>query len=684
MGNLKEFHKDFIQTTLSIADSRGLLNPQAFFENVCEDLVSTGELSVNYTEADIKNLNGRKPIEAYGFDFDDERKILSVLTHEFFQEDEIKTLTLDNINKKIKRLNNFVTKCFEGLYQDLEETSPAYSMAYQIYFKYKNNEINKVKLFLLTDGQISRNFKRVESYSYEHLEFEMRIIDIEYLFNNYSSQTTDSSFEIDTNIPYLKIPGESEVYDSYLSYLNGNQLFDIYDQFGKRLLEQNVRTFLQFRGSVNKGIRNTISGAPQDFFAYNNGITATASKIETEGGVITKLYDFQIVNGGQTTSSIYAAKKKEGIDISRVSVQMKLSVINAGESHSEFVSKVAEYANTQNKVNKSDFFSNSPFHKDMKTYSTRTWVNPINGSQKRTKWYYERVRGEYLNEQLYLTKANQKRFMIEHPKNQLIDKTFLAKSESTWLQKPHVVSKGAQYCFSDFATYITELLEVNNLAITESYFQDAVSRIILFRTVEKMISNADWYTGGYRAQTVTYTIAYLSNWVNKKKKYFNFSTVWENQSIDRDLSKEIEIIAKNIHEKIIHPPTGQSNISQWCKKESCWEEVKKIDLSLSIPERFLKNKEEVMYEKKEEKSLKKLDSSIEMQAFVIELGIEKWKQIFEYCSKDENKKGLTESSMRSLSNIANKRDYYPATDKQINELFKIYERVVLNEGLVLK
>ena len=370
---------------------------------------------------------------------------------------------------------------------------------------------------------------------------------------------------------------------------------------------------------------------------------------------------------------------KEGIDVSRVSVQMKLSVINAGESHSEFVSKVAEYANTQNKVNKSDFFSNSPFHKDMKTYSTRTWVNPINGSQKRTKWYYERVRGEYLNEQLYLTKANQKRFMIEHPKNQLIDKTFLAKSESTWLQKPHVVSKGAQYCFSDFATYITELLEVNNLAITESYFQDAVSRIILFRTVEKMISNADWYTGGYRAQTVTYTIAYLSYWVNKKKKYFNFSNVWENQLIDRDLSKEIEFIAKNIHEKIIHPPTGQSNISQWCKKESCWEEVKKIDLSLSIPERFLKNKEEVMYEKKEEKSLKKLDSSIEKQAFVVELGIEKWKQIFEYCSKDENKKGLTESSMRSLSSIANKRDYYPATDKQINELFKIYERVVLDE-----
>lgn len=684
MTTLEDFHDDLIQTTLSIADSRGLLNSQAFFEYVCEELSSTGELSVNYSEADIRILKGRNPVEAYGYDFDDERGVLSILTHEFFQEDQIQTLTLDAIDKKIKRLKNFLIRCMDGFFKELEETSPAYSMAYQIYCRLKDKEINKVKFFLLTDGQISKNFKGKKLDEIDGIsDLELRIVDVDYLFKNYSSKNVDTTFAVDVKIPYLKIPSDSQVYTSYLTYLSGDQLFEIYDQYGKRLLEQNVRTFLQFKGSVNKGIRNTISGAPSNFFAFNNGITATASRILIEDDHIVKLFDFQIVNGGQTTSSIYAAKKKEGLDVSQVSVQMKLSVIEAGEEHSEFVSRVAEYANTQNKVNKSDFFSNSPFHKDMKKYSSHTWVNPINGSQKKTRWYYERVRGEFLNEQIYLSKSKQKQFLLENPKNQLIDKTFLAKSESSWLQKPHIVSRGAQYCFSDFATYISELLEKNNLAITEKYFQDAVSKIILFRTIERMISNSDWYTGGYRAQTVTYTISYLAHYIADSKQNFNFKIIWDEQAVDNDLFEEIEKIAKRIHFEIIKPPTGYSNISQWCKKEGCWTLIKDLKIDLNVPKRFYKNQEEVKYEKRQEKSLKKVDSIIEIQTFIFELPKDQWKQIFNYCSKVENRKGISSFAFTALSKFSNTEGYFP-TENQCVELYKIYKRVVEEERLILK
>jgi hypothetical protein len=41
MVSLEEFHQDFLQSILSDADSRGLMKPQAFFENVCEELIST-------------------------------------------------------------------------------------------------------------------------------------------------------------------------------------------------------------------------------------------------------------------------------------------------------------------------------------------------------------------------------------------------------------------------------------------------------------------------------------------------------------------------------------------------------------------------------------------------------------------------------------------------------------------
>ncbi len=581
------------------------------------------------------------------------------------------------------RLYNFIVKSFEGLYKKLEETSPAYSMSYNIYRKFQSGDINRVKMFLLTDGLISKNFIKTNDFSNSDFEFETRIIDIEYLYKNYSTKNADSSFEIETKIPYLKIPTDSQVYTSYLTYLNGDQLYEIYDKFGQRLLEQNVRTFLQFRGNVNKGIKNTITGAPTDFFAFNNGITATASEVEIEQGMIVRLHNFQIVNGGQTTSSIYAAKKNEKLDISQVVVQMKLSVIDGGDTHSEFVSKVAEYANTQNKVNKSDFFSNSPFHKDMKNYSTRIWVNPQNGSQKMTRWYYERVRGEFLNEQLYLTKSKQKQFLIENPKHQLIDKTFLSKSENAWLQKPYIVSRGAQYCFGDFANYVSGLLEKNKMAITENFYKDAISRIILFRTVEKMTSNAEWYTGGYRAQTVAYSISYLSYWIKKMRQYFNFNPIWEEQFVDGTLYKEIEKIAQAVHENIITPPVGHSNVSQWCKREACWEEIKKMNLDLDIPAKFLKEKEEVLYEKKEEKVQKKMDSGIEKQTFVIELGKEKWFQIFEYCSKPENRRGLSSFGLNSLTKVS-KEDYYLPSEAQCKELFSIYERVVLEEGLILK
>ncbi|WP_454861678.1 AIPR family protein [Peribacillus frigoritolerans] len=682
MVTLQEFHTDFLQTTLSVAESRGLMNAQSFFELVCEELVATGELSINYTEADIRILSGRSPMEAYGFDYDEERKILSVLTHEFFQEDQIETLTISAIEKKFSRLNNFVIKSCEGLYKKLEESSPAYSMSYNIFKRFNGKEIYKFKFFLLTDGQITRNLKMLKDYSNMDFSVETRIIDIEYLYKNYNSKNSDSSFEVEIEVPYLKIPTDSEVYTSYLTYLNGDQLYDIYEKYGQRLLEQNVRTFLQFRGNVNKGIKNTISGAPSDFFAFNNGITATASKVEMVENKITKLHNFQIVNGGQTTSSIYAAKKNEKLDVGQVVVQMKLSVINGGDTHSEFVSKVAEYANTQNKVNKSDFFSNSPFHKEMKNYSSRVWVNPKTGSQKMTRWYYERVRGEYLNEQLYLTKAKQRQFLLENPKNQLIDKTFFSKSENAWLQKPYIVSRGAQYCFGDFATYIADLLEKNHMAITENYFKEAISRIILFRTIEKMVSQSSWYSGGYRAQTVAYTMSYLSYWVRKQKMYFDFNPIWDEQVVNSKLYIQIETIAQTIYQDITNPPHGHANVSQWCKREECWERIKNLELKISIPKNYLKDKQEVMYEKKDEKNQKRMDSGIEKQTFVFELGHQKWKQIFHYCSKPENRRGISSFGFTALLKIAQDPSYFP-TESQCVELYSIYERVI-NEGLVLK
>nr|WP_231619564.1 AIPR family protein [Fictibacillus sp. 5RED26] len=457
--------------------------------------------------------------------------------------------------------------------------------------------------------------------------------------------------------------------------MDGEQLFEIYDEFGQKLLEQNVRTFLQFRGGVNKGIRNTIQYKPDMFFAYNNGITATATQVETRDGFITKITDFQIVNGGQTTSAIYAAKKNSKLDISKVSIQMKLSVVNNIDKKSEFVSSVSQYANTQNKVNKSDFFSNSPFHKEMKDYSKRIWVATRGGSQKRTHWFYERVRGEYLNEQAYLTPAKKKQFQIENPKNQLIEKTFLAKSENSWDRKPHIVSKGAQYNFEEFANSVTDMLEKNHLAITENYFRDAVAKVILFRETEKIVSKATWYENAFRAQTVAYSIALLSHIIYKKNLFFNFNRVWDDQRLPIELLDIMKIITKEVYERITNPPPGAANIAQWCKKESCWNDVNRIDIDLEPIKKMFKNKEEVKYEQKSEKQLKELDNGIEIQAFVIQTNIEEWIQLYGYYMTNNNYKSLTITQRDILKKYSEGRISFPS-EKQSKVLYNLFQKAV--------
>jgi len=677
MITLEEFHQDFLQSILSDAKSRGLMKPQAFFENVCEELISVGDLTPNYTYAEFS----KKGLEIYGYDYDDEREILSLLVHQFFQEDVIETLTKNQIDIKFKRLSNFFEKSINGLYQLLEEAYESYSMAFNIFKWFKEDKISKVRLMILSDGRATRNLQDIPNSFIQNIEIEYRIIDINYLYKIFLSQNESIEFEIDNlALSALEVDTNSKNYKSYLTYIDGLTLAKIYDKFGQKLLEQNVRTFLQFRGKVNKGLRNTIEFSPEMFFAYNNGLTVTVTEVEYKDGKIVKIKNLQIVNGGQTTSAIYAAWKNSKLDVSKINVQIKLSVVLDKNKKDEFVSKVSEYANTQNKVNKSDFFSNSPFHKEFKDYSKRIWAPVKSGSQQRTHWFYERVRGEYLNEQAYLTKAQKKQFQIENPKNQMIDKTFLAKAENVWQEIPHIVSKGAQYSFDEFAKQVTKKLEKNNLAITEKYFKDAIAKIIFFKETEKIVSNASWYNGGYRAQAVAYILSYLSHYISKEKKFMNFDLIWQNQKLPQHIKNIIYQIGEVVYKDITNPPEGNANVGQWCKKSLCWDRVKQIDIDLDIDE-FLIDQEEIKTIKKDDKKSKKLDNDIEIQSFVIRLDKSKWNKILDYFSRIENKNDISPMQYDILNKYV--KGYLPLPSvKQSKLMYELYN-LALDNGLIL-
>lgn len=365
-------------------------------------------------------------------------------------------------------------------------------------------------------------------------------------------------------------------YDACLVILPGEILYKLYAEYGSRLLERNVRSFLQARGKVNKGIRKTILEEPHRFLAYNNGISATAEAVKfvemPEGGRgIRWIRDLQIVNGGQTTASIYHAARKDKADISGIYVQAKLTIVDQ-EQVDAIVPLISRYANNQNKVSDADFSANDPFHIKVEELSRTIWAPAVDGTQRQTRWFYERARGQYLDaKNRELSAAKQKQFTNTHPPNQKFTKTDLAKYENTWSQLPHFVSLGAQ---KNFCKFTDRLAERNGFEVDEDYFKRLIAKAILFKQAEKLVQAEQF--GGYRANIVTYSLAYLAH---VTAQCLDLGTVWKEQSVPSVLQEAIVLIARQVHHVITSPPSG-GNITEWCKKEACWRKIREIEIGL--------------------------------------------------------------------------------------------------------
>jgi hypothetical protein len=377
-------------------------------------------------------------------------------------------------------------------------------------------------------------------------------------------------------ISFIKMPFPNTVYDTYLTMIPGDLLAEIYREHGARLLEQNVRTFLQARGKVNRGIRDTILNQPEMFLAYNNGLCATAAHIEIEsekGPVanIRSITDFQIVNGGQTTASLTSALLKDDADLSAVLVQLKLSVIKDPERVGAIVSNISRFANSQNKVNEADLLANDAFHVKVEHLSRAVWAPCRAGANRETKWFYERARGQFSDEKgrRRASASKLKTFEAEYPSNQWFTKTDLAKFENTWGGLPHMVSRGAQKNFAEFTIRLEK-----GFVPDIGYFHELVAKAILFRAAEKIVSGQEF--GGYRANIVTYTLAWIAH---HSGGGIDLRKIWAQQSIDQQMADLITAVCPAVHKLIVN--SDGVNVTEWCKQERCWSRIKSGDLGLS-------------------------------------------------------------------------------------------------------
>lgn len=674
---IEEYCEELLQEVHTRADADGWFVEDAFFDVLSETLVDAGEIETADRVHYVSPRGVR--VDGYGGDPLDSEGVFSLIIADFNQGQEVATLTATDMNAIFRRLHNFLERSLDaGFRNSLEESGPAFGLADLIANRW--TKISKVRLFLMSNRVLSSRVDGREAGEFQGIPVTYSVWDLgrihRYVMSGHEREDTSVQME-EFGGPLVVLPAHTGTTDheSYLAVVPGIELARIYDRWGARLLEQNVRVFLQARGKVNRGIRNTISNDPEMFFAYNNGITATAESIETEespsGLLLTGMRNFQIVNGGQTTASIHEALRNKEADLSRVFVQMKLSVVEPQRAL-QVVPKISEYANSQNRVSAADFFSNHPFHVRIEDFSRRILAPSRDGSFRQSKWFYERARGQYQDARGHRTPAERARFDLEYPKRQVFTKTDLAKFLNVWREKPDTVSKGAQKNFADFATFIGGEWERHPNDFNEMFFREAVAKAIVFRAVEQLVGEQPWYQGGYRANVVAYTISKLAHDVTQGGGTINFERIWRAQEVSPGLRDALAVGAEAVHEVIINPPERMRNVTEWAKQQACWNRVESLDVAwpTSLSEELLSSGDRSDAKRAAVKDQQMLNG-IEAQTMVVQAGPAIWGNLKEWGAS----RGLLSPEEIGIFDVATSLPSRVPTERQSVRILETFRRL---------
>lgn len=595
--NLEEL-RESINQEVALNQANGALLLDAFAE-VMVGYLSRGEVvpDLSIRAASSPGPYGKK-MEILGYGFDEADESLNVIVGAYSKSGDY-NLSKSEIAKVIDSGRAFVEAAVSGwIENNLEPSSYEAEDAYAIADFAK--KAKNYRFRLISNKVMSDRIKTIPNQEVGGLPASFDIWDLKRTQELISSSTGREDFTIDFTqwlrdglLALVGDSGSTVTGDTYLATIPGYILADIFDTHGSQLLEQNVRTFLSTRGKINKGIQKTLADEPELFLAYNNGITSTATAMEVEvddngnhDGDFVRIHsltNLQIVNGGQTTSSLSYfrrnTKNKTAAEkaLRNVKVQMKLVLVNEENLEAEtLVSAVARYANSQNPVNEADLASNAKYHIALENLSRSVPAPAEEGKQYQSYWYYERVRGQWENHKSALTPSKRKSFDFKFPKKQRIDKTSWAKYQLSWEQKPHTVSKGAQANFMEFQKQMYANLAENPSFVDEDYFKSGVAKAILFEETRNAVMKADWYESGYLANIVTYTVSKLAYEIEQRfpGKALNFKKIWANQGISENLSDVLANLGYIVREVLVDPNKTQKNVSQYAKTELCWDKVK--------------------------------------------------------------------------------------------------------------
>lgn len=582
---------------------------QTLTEMMVEYIQNVGDVNeVNYCSF---NTGNGEAIDAWGYSGDEDMMSVDLFLTVLVEPEKSNTLPKSEIERHFKWMEKFFERSQSGtMFSRIRDKhSDLYQIAQLIH---EADKVDRVRMFLMTNAITPANLELDEKETEDGTILEYHLWDVKRIKKHDDILRGKEAVVVDFEdkgfnpLPCIKMPDVSKRVECYLAIIPGETLSKVYNQYHQHILEQNVRTFLQFKGASNKGIRDTLIGhtptasqkakgdkkrdpEPDMFFSYNNGISTTATDIEIvntdQGPAITKITDWQIVNGGQTTASISAVMKMKNTDpdmIKQVFVAMKVSVIKDKETKEDLVPRISQFANTQSTVKKSDFGINEPFLQELEQQSRTVWVkNSMN--KEISKWFFERTRGQYMDKAKHTANAKEEReYYEEYPKNQMFDKTTLAKCIMSWEQEPHIVCKGGEVCYTAFFKKMT----LAKFRIDERAFKQTIAKGILFRTIDAYYGKDGLKLMGYKSNMVAYTVAALSHLTNKS---LNLEAIWNEQCvISPSVYGEIGGDMPSVYAKLL---TGNGNVTYKVKTPQITSSGRKVNkwVVKSIPDSDIKN-----------------------------------------------------------------------------------------------
>jgi hypothetical protein len=709
LGEIKDFRESFINDITLEASAEGQFNEEKFIIKCCEYIEQDGAISepifVDHNDVATK-------IHAYCY-IPLERSIC-IFTSNFIHIGEWeKPQARGEVLKIAERAKRFIERTQrESFFASMEPALSNYKAAEDIknLIESTKNKILKIRIIYITDGLLSERtagYEIGDSGKIMGIPAFVQPYGIRNFYEMDRSTRGEEDFEIDfddlcgglqaleTNLDGLK---------SYLVVMPGLVLHEIYKVHGQKLLEANVRNFLNFTNKKNQGMRNTLMREPEKFFAYNNGLTVTASGMETKEESnsikILNLKNMQIVNGGQTTCVIYFSPSERGgenIDLNKVFVQMKLTIVEDKENIEDleildeelekvqtFKANIAHFANSQSPVTAADLMSNSPFHIRMEQAGKRI-ATPLNNEGLSNYWFYERAKGQWNT--LKRNDRNEKRFLKKFPKNQIIKKEDLARYENSWRLKPYDVSKGAAKNLNAFYKEIVNEFRDNENRFRDQFFKDLVSKRIIYKAIETTISKSDWFESGtyLRPFVTAYTFSLIVEKLVKKDLAINLARIWSEQSISVSFQDQLNITSEYVYDKFMDD-SFRNNMTyrEWAQKEACWIKLKADDHKLDRFDKAidLLNKHQIESAEEENEEIGNLSETIENITDLYKVSKEEWLALIEYFQELGYNLNQKEISLPNLMYKMHTTGQVP-TDRQLNAVKRIYQRA-LKESFYFK